>query len=136
MKKYISFITVLFCILILMACNKSDTSVITSGSYTMGLSQEQQNNEKIAPTISIDTKQKSFIFCYDVLSSYMNIGKYEINDNILTCTTSDNKYHYVFEIIDENTLCFVEEQSSKITIFDTTFGVVPQNGAVFKKAEK
>lgn len=136
MKKCISFITVLFCILILMACNKSDTSVITSGSYTMGLSQEQQNNEKIAPTISIDTKQKSFIFCYDVLSSYMNIGKYEINDNILTCITSNNKYHYVFEIIDENTLCFVEEQSSKITIFDTTFGVVPQNGAVFKKAEK
>lgn len=136
MKKCISFITVLFCILILMACNKSDTSVITSGSYKMELSQEQQNNEKIAPTISIDTKQKSFIFCYDVLSSYMNIGKYEINDNILTCTTSDNKYHYVFEIIDENTLCFVEEQSSKITIFDTTFGVVPQNGAVFKKAEE
>ena len=73
------------------------------------------------------------LFSYDVLSSYINIGTYEINDNILTATTSDEKYHYVFEIVDENTLSFLEEQSSKITVFDTAFSVVPQNGAVFQK---
>ena len=134
MKKHIVFITVLFCILMLMACNKSDTSItITSGNYKMELSQEQQNGEKIAPVITINIDDKSFLFSYDVLSSYINIGTYEINDNILTVTTSDEKYHYVFEIVDENTLSFLEEQSSKITVFDTAFSVVPQNGAVFQK---
>ncbi len=134
MKKHIVFITVLFCILMLMACNKSDTSItITSGNYKMELSQEQQNGEKIAPVITINIDDKSFLFSYDVLSSYINIGTYEINDNILTATTSDEKYHYVFEIVDENTLSFLEEQSSKITVFDTAFSVVPQNGAIFKK---
>ncbi len=134
MKKHIVFITVLFCILMLMACNKSDTSItITSGNYKMELSQEQQNGEKIAPVITINIDDKSFLFSYDVLSSYINIGTYEINDNILTATTSDEKYHYVFEIVDENTLSFLEEQSSKITVFDTAFSVVPQNGAVFQK---
>ncbi|NDO46488.1 hypothetical protein [Clostridium sp. MD294] len=136
MRKYIFIIVTICFLFVLMICNKNDTKIMTSGIYKMKLSQEQQNSEKVAPTISIDTKQKSFIFCYDALSYYMNIGIYKINDNILTCTTSDDKYHYIFEMIDENTLCFLEEQSSKITIFDTTFGVVPQNGAIFEKIEK
>ncbi len=134
MKKYIVFITTLFCILMLMACNKSDTSItITSGNYKMELSQEQQNGEKIAPVITINTDDKSFLFSYDVLSSYLTIGTYEVNGNVLIATTSDEKYHYVFEIIDKNTFSFLEEQSSKITVFDTAFSVVPQNGAVFQK---
>lgn len=135
MEKCTSFIVVLFCIVMLMACSKSDMSVtiITSGNYHMKLSQEKQNNEKIAPVITINIDDKSFLFSYDVLSSYINIGTYEINDNILTATTSDEKYHYVFKIVDENTLSFLEEQSSKITVFDTAFSVVPQNGAVFQK---
>ena len=138
MKKCTSFIVVLFCIVMLMACSKSDMSVtiITSGNYHMELSQEQQNNEKIAPVITINIDDKSFLFSYDVLSSYFTIGTYEINDNILTATTNDDKYHYTFEIIDENTLCFVEQESSKITVIDTNFCVVPQNGALFKIKEQ
>ncbi|MEY8319663.1 hypothetical protein AAK894_01125 [Lachnospiraceae bacterium 46-61] len=132
MKKYILFI-----ILLLMACNKSNDNEVNTGTYIMELEKEKYDSDKkILPTISVDTNKKEFTFSYDMLSSYFTIGTYEINDNILTATTNDDKYHYTFEIIDKNTLCFMEEESSKITVIDKNFCVVPQNAAIFKIKEK
>lgn len=137
MKKYMLFIILLFSMLALMACSKSNDNELNTGTYVMELEKEQSDdNEKILPTIFIDINKKEFTFSYDVLSSYFTIGTYEINDNILTATTNDDKYHYTFEIIDKNTLCFVEQESSKITVFDKNFCVIPQNGALFKIKEQ
>lgn len=107
--------------------------MLYGGNYVMELNQQQKEDEKIAPVITINTDKKEFMFSYDVLSSYLNIGTYEVKDNVLTATTQDEKYHYVFHIVDENTLSFIEQESSEITIFDNHFGVVPQDGAIFQK---
>ena len=130
MKKCVLFVIAIFCILT--SCSKSE-DILSSGTYVMEIEQEDIT---IVPTVSINTKQKEFSFSYDALSSYYTFGTYEMKDNILTTTTSDEKYHYVFEIVDENTLSFVEESSSEITVFDSRFSVVPQDGAIFKKIEE
>lgn len=129
MKKCVLFVMILFSVL--MSCSKN--SVLYGGNYVMELNQQQKEDEKIAPVITINTDKKEFMFSYDVLSSYLNIGTYEVKDNVLTATTQDEKYHYVFHIVDENTLSFIEQESSEITIFDNHFGVVPQDGAIFQK---
>lgn len=135
MKKDVVFL--LLCMIYVLSGCKGDTnSSIVSGNYVMELSQEQKENEKIAPIVIIDAEQNSFLFSYDALSSYLSIGTYEINGTVLTATTQDEKYHYVFDIVDENTLSFVEQESSKITVFDNHFGVVPQDGAIFQKEEQ
>ena len=147
MKKYMLFIILLFSMLALMACSKSNDNELNTGIYVMELEKEQSDdNEKILPTIFVDINKKEFTFSYDMLfhscnlngysAKYFTIGTYEINDNILTATTNDDKYHYTFEIIDKNTLCFVEQESSKITVFDKNFCVIPQNGALFKIKEQ
>ena len=111
--------------------------MLNTGTYVMELEKKQSDdNEKILPTIFIDINKKEFTFSYDVLSSYFTIGTYEINDNILTATTNDDKYYYTFEVIDKNTLCFLEQESSKITVIDKDFCVIPQNGALFKIKEQ
>ncbi len=132
MKK--SILLLLCCIFFLVACSKEDTPSV-SGTYVMEV--EQEDKEKIVfPSFSIDTEKKEFTFSYDMLSSYFSMGTYEIKENLLTATTSDNQYHYVFKIIDDNTLSFVEASSSEIKVIDTNFFVVPQDGAIFKKIEK
>ncbi len=50
----------------------------------------------------------------DALSSYLAIGTYTENYNLLELKTDDGKYHYKFDVIDENTLKFNQENSSKI----------------------
>ena len=132
MKK--SILLLLCCIFFLVACSKEDTPSV-SGTYVMEV--EQEDKEKIVfPSFSIDTEKKEFTFSYDMLSSYFSMGTYEIKENLLTATTSDNQYQYVFKIIDDNTLSFVEASSSEIKVIDTNFFVVPQDGAIFKKIEK
>lgn len=123
------------CMFLLIACRKEDTSSVVSGTYVMEV--EQENKEEILfPLFSIDTEKNEFSFCYDILSSYVPIGTYEIKENLLTATTNDNQYHYVFKIVDNNTLSFVEEASSEIKVVDTNLSVVPQDGTIFKKIEK
>lgn len=48
---------------------------VTDGVYTMESIEDQQG---YAPTISFDTHDKTFVFSYDLLSSYFNCGTYII----------------------------------------------------------
>ncbi|MDD3369870.1 MAG: hypothetical protein PHP50_13490 [Lachnospiraceae bacterium] len=68
-----------------------------------------------APSISFDTKEKTFVFSYDFLSSYSNYGTYLIQDDEVIATTSDGKYTYTFKIVDDDTISFVEEKSDSTT---------------------
>ena len=80
MKKYMLFIILLFSMLALMACSKSNDNELNTGTYVMELEKKQSDdNEKILPTIFIDINKKEFTFSYDVLSSYFTIGTYEIH---------------------------------------------------------
>lgn len=72
------------------------------------------------PSLFLDKKNKTFTFSYDPLSSYLSYGHYEEADNIIYCLTDDLKYNYVFEIIDEQTLSFKEEESSPLNFIDNT----------------
>ena len=76
MKKYMLFIILLFSMLALMACSKSNDNELNTGTYVMELEKKQSDdNEKILPTIFIDINKKEFTFSYDVLSSYFTIVK-------------------------------------------------------------
>lgn len=102
-----------------------DSSII----YTMVL---PDNSDQVAPYLSLDEKNKTFSFVFDFLSSYLPYGTYEINGYILTATTDDKKYTYLFKIKNDNTLEFIEDGSSKIKLIDSSTGVKIYDRAQFK----
>lgn len=65
------------------------------------------------PRIYLCEDNQSFTLNFDPLSSYSNFGYYKIDDDILSCLTSDRLYLYTFKIIDDNTLEFQKDKSSK-----------------------
>lgn len=85
-----------------------------------------QNNTKIymlkvdrdgfIPQIIMNETDKTFSFSYDILSSYLAVGTYSENNEQLELKTEDGKYHYTFDIIDDNTLKFNQENSSDIKL--------------------
>ncbi|MBQ3151734.1 MAG: M56 family metallopeptidase [Clostridia bacterium] len=63
------------------------------------------------PRFSIDKDHKTFMFVYDLLSSYLSTGTYEVVDNEITATTYDGKYKYVFKVINRKELQFDAKKS-------------------------
>ena len=86
------------------------------------------------PALSFDTGSKTFSFTYDILSSYMPYGSYKEEDNKILLTTDDGQFHYTFEKGSGNTLSFVADASSPVTLTDTRFGMEIKNGTVFEPA--
>lgn len=86
------------------------------------------------PELTLD-EEGEFTFSYDVLSSYLSYGSYELSGSILTAVTSDGLYYYQFTLTDSGELVFNEEQSSKITQTDTRMGTAVRDGSVFVKRE-
>lgn len=123
----------LLCLICALAGCKSDNRTISSGTYKMEMEQAQKEQVVLIPSLSIDAEKKEFAFVYDVLSSYFPVGTYKIENNVLTATTNDDLYHYVFEIVDENTLSFSAEDSSEMTVFDEYSSIIPQDGTLFQK---
>ena len=74
----------------------------------------KDDREELIPQIIIDETDKTFLFSYDVLSSYLATGTYTQNHGQLQLKTDDGNYHYTFDIVDENTLKFNLENSSDI----------------------
>lgn len=70
-------------------------------------------NELMKPYIEFQPDH-TFVFTYDLFSSYLNCGNYEIRDGKVICKTSDGKYRFVFSVMDEDTLRFEQEESSAI----------------------
>jgi hypothetical protein len=124
MKKllFIKFILlVLTCVLLGCSNNlKATEQYISIRDYVM-----QESEEPVKPTVSLEDSNK-FTFTYSVLSSYIAIGTYEVDNDNLVLKTDDGKYEYVFKIKDGN-LIFSATESSEIP----SFASVP-DGAVFK----
>lgn len=73
-----------------------------------------------------------FGFSYDVLSSYFPTGTWTESDGLVRCETDDGLYHYVFQRVDENTLQFVQDQSSSVEPIEREqFGVQIKDGDLF-----
>lgn len=70
--------------------------------------------EEFIPQLILNDEEKTFSFSYDVLSSYLAVGTYTESNGQLELKTDDGKYHYIFDIIDENTLKFNQESSSDV----------------------
>lgn len=141
MKRIFAILVV--CLLILTGCSTSTESSSSQNTdeisehnadivYTMLL---DDDSDEFAPYLSLDENNNTFVFTYDVLSSYMPTGTYEIKDGILTAYTDDGKYTYLFSVIDDNTIEFIQDGSSEVKLTDDKLGVSVYDGAQFK-AEK
>ncbi len=91
--------------------------------------------DPMTPTIMLSTETKNFQFIYSVLSSYIAIGTYELDNDTLTLRTGDGKYTYIFTY-NNPFLIFDGLKSSKIPEYRysgssyETYCPVP-HGAVF-----
>ncbi len=65
-----------------------------------------------------------FLFCYDPWNSYLPYGGYQQVDNKLIAYTHDGRYHYVFEKVGTDTLKFIQQDSSKITVSETVQNIM------------
>lgn len=84
------------------------------------------------PNIVLDTTNKKFHFFYDALSSYMNVGSYVIEDDMMIATTDDGLYTYKFKVDGDN-LVFVKVGSSSVRIIDSEIlGYTIEDGSVFE----
>ncbi len=71
------------------------------------------------PVLSLDYLNNSFTLSASPLSSYLSIGEFKFEDDILTCKTSDSAYTYIFKKQGDN-LCFDAEKSSRVNLYDTS----------------
>ena len=57
-------------------------------------------------------EDNTFTFSFSAISSYIGIGTYTVEDDVLTLNTDDGNYTYTF-IMKDDTLIFDAERSSK-----------------------
>lgn len=134
MKKVLSLVLSICICMGITACNQPDAE-ISSAEVTTQIYALEKGDEAISPELTLSS-DGTFGFPYDVLSSYYPIGTYEEADGILTATTDDGRYHYIFERVDEKTLKFVAEQSSDVSLTDPNLGVEIADGDSFVLQEE
>lgn len=104
----------------------------TYDSYVLQASVSEEE-EMFLPCLGLDREEETFSFGFDILSSYLSCGTYEIKDDVLTAVTDDGMYQYRFKVIDENTLEFMQEGSSEVKLINEEMGISVRDGAIFKK---
>jgi len=134
MKKVLSLVLSICICMGITACNQPDAE-ISSAEVTTQIYALEKGDKAISPELTLSS-DGTFGFPYDVLSSYYPIGTYEEADDILTATTDDGRYHYIFERVDEKTLKFVAEQSSDVSLTDPNLGVEIADGDSFVLQEE
>lgn len=109
----------------------------TEKTYTLKIEGDEGKGEGVeeggVPEVRLNEKDKTFSFSYDTLSSYLPYGEYsegEYTDKVYL-KTSDGKYEYVFDKIDDNTLKFDKEHSSSLDIIDENITPRLEDGAEF-----
>ena len=101
---------------------------VSSGTYYV-----DGKDELFQPHITFDVENSSYTFTYDLLSSCLNMGKIKIEKGRIIATTDDKKYTYVFEIIDNDTIKFIESESSEVV--NVSGETVVADGTEFKFVE-
>ena len=122
-----------YIIILTTACAKNDEKNLSSQKeYTLVVDEIISENSSPIPSLAINTLDNTFCFTYDQLSSYANIGTFEINDGKLIAITDGKERTYIFEIINDNTLKFIAEGSYEIKLTDDNFGVTVTDQAMFE----
>lgn len=103
-----------------------ENTVVLSGTFKAEGS--KSGPEMMKASLIIDVEKERFIFSYDSLSSYLSEGSYVIDEDVLTAKTSDGRFVYLFNVIDSETLVFVEEGSTDVKVIDDRFGEAIKNG--------
>lgn len=96
--------------------------------------EELGKTEQSLPCLTLLDKE-NFVFSYDVLSSYIPMGTYEITDGELIATDKEKGSRYVFEVVDENTLKFIQEKSADVSLTEENAGAVITDGALFERKQ-
>ena len=115
----------LLCCLLLAGCAPRAIAP-RSGVYRMSAPPETV----IAPSLTLDTEGNTFLFSYDVLSSFLPIGTFAQEDDVIICT-GDATHTYLFRVVNETTLAFIEKGSSPVTLTDERIGAPVADGSVF-----
>lgn len=117
MKKTVAVLVLLMIIsMLLMGCTAGD---VQTGTYELKTAED-----RVRPFIRLRDNGE-FLFVHSFLSSYLNIGEYEVKGRKLILETSDGNYTYSFRIR-KNTLIFLADESSELKL---TEGV--GDGSVF-----
>ncbi len=106
MKRTAMWVLVLSLALLLLGCGKTSPG-LSGGTYSAGVG-------LTAPSVTFDLEENRFVFSYDLLSSYLNAGTFWMDSERVTAVTDDEKYTFVFEIQDNETVAFVREGSAEI----------------------
>lgn len=86
--------------------------------------------------LTLDYINNSFTFSTSSVSSYLPIGKFDFDGNILTCKTADGAYIYVFKK-EGNNLYFNAKKSSTVNLYDiSNKGNLLPDKSVFRLVEK
>lgn len=107
--KILKLIAVSAIALMLCSCSSNTECLLSSGTYSA-----RQEESAIPPSITLDFSDNTFTFTYDVLSSYLPYGSFERDGSTITAETSDGEYTYIFEVMDNETIAFVQKGSSDV----------------------
>lgn len=122
----VSLIMVLI-LLFLSACNSSNVVIsVKDGTYVL-----EQTETKAVTLPHVTISKDDISFTYDYLSSYLPYGTYTIEGNILTMTTTDGKYKYLFQVKGDK-LIFQKDESSEVNLKDDRLGIKIIGNAEFK----
>ena len=116
--KRIGFSSLMVLILLfLTACNSSNVVItVKDGTYVL---EQTATKGDVLPQVNISNG--NITFTYDLLSSYLPYGTYTIEGDILTMTTTDKKYKYLFQVKGDK-LIFHKDKSSKSNLTDDRLG--------------
>ena len=127
MKKALTYLGAVLIFLTLTACNSnSGITTVKEGTYVL-----QQTATNVHGVAHITISKKDISFTYDALNSYLPHGTYTIKDDILTMSTSDGKYKYLFKV-DGEKLIFKKDGSSEVKLTDDRFGIKITDNSEFK----
>jgi len=125
MKKILIGLLMLIKVL-LSSCGVSSTHFnVQDGIYNLSVIDD---DTPFLPCVKIS--ESTFTFQYDVTSSYLSMGKYEINGSRLILRTDDEKFKYIFRI-DGDSLFFIKSESSVVTLNDEKMGTIIIDGSEF-----
>ena len=69
----------------------------------------------IGPRLHL-AQDNQFVFTENIFSSYLGVGTYTIENQIVTAKTDDGKYTYVFHILEDGRLLFDVDKSAEILV--------------------
>lgn len=130
MKKALASLVAVLLLLLTSCTIGNETATVKNGTYVMV---QDASEEVMLPRVAVSEDRISF--SYDVLSSYLPVGSYEVEGHRLKMMTDDGLHQYVFEIEGE-TLIFLEEESSKVKLTNEKIGTAVTDQTVFQLQEK